>query len=252
MRAALTLSAAAVLAGLSLPAPAQLGLPPAPLGQDSGSGAPGYGADRLGRVGSNGAPLVERPAGMFFGGLGGQGFNPGRVGALDQGLRVTPPLLQGLPSAPQLGAPIEAVTIAPTGAYLGYRFDNLSISSAVRQGQGFGVPGSGPPRLDLGASYGFRLTGRQMITVSGNVTLGQTTAAGLYASAYGPDTLARWNYRLGEPGAGFRLSWQYSFDRNLYLSTTLGYDRTYGDPTEGFYGLGGGATSFGTVFGYRW
>lgn len=250
MRAVLTLSAAALLASLSLPAPAQqLGLPRAPVGQDLGSGASAYGADRLGRVGSEAALLVDRPTGMFFGGLGGQGFNPGRVGAFAQGLR-TPTLLQGLPPVPQLGLATGGANAAPAGAYLGYRFDNLSVSSVVRQR--FGVPGSGAPRLDLGASYGLRLTARHVVTVSGNVTLGQSTATGPYPGAFGPDTLARWNYRLGEPGAGFRLSWLYSFDRNLYLSTTLGYDRAYGDPTEGLYGLGGGAASFGTVFGYRW
>ncbi len=249
MRAVLTLSAATLLAGLSLPAPAQLGLPGAPVSADRAAGPAADGGDRAGRT-LPGATLADRPGGLFFGGFSGQGFNPGRVGELDQGLRVTPTLLQGLPPPPQIGPTIEGANGALTGAYLGYRFDNLSLSSVLRQG--FGMPGAGAPRLDLGASYGFRLTTRQMITVSGNVTLGQPMGNGPYPAAFGPDTLARWNYRLGEPGAGFRLSWQYSFDRNLYLSTTLGYDRAYGDPAEGLYGLGGSAASFGTTFGYRW
>ena len=102
MRAILTLSAATLLAGLSLPALAQLGLPGTVPNADRATGPAADGGDRSGRPGPGGATLAGQPGGLFFGGFSGQGLNPGRAGALDQGLRVTPALLQGLPSPPQL------------------------------------------------------------------------------------------------------------------------------------------------------
>ena len=66
----------------------------------------------------------------------------------------------------------------------------------------------------------------------------------------GSDALSPRTLRYGDPGAGFRLSWLYTLDQNLYVNTTLGYDRLYGDPGEGF-GSDRGTASFGTVFGYR-
>lgn len=240
MRTVTALAALALLAGLSLPVAAQFRQPKA-LNQDSSE--PLYTLDS-GRLG-----VVESSWGrkMLFGGVGEQGFNPTRAGLLEQGLSVTPSLLRDLPPAPQLGPATDQAGLPQTGAYLGYRVDKLLLSSSVRQS--FGTPGVGGARLDLGASYGFNLTPRHLITLSGGLTLGQPTAVAPYAAALGSDALARWGYRVGEPGAGFRLSWQYSWDRNLYLSTTLGYDRAYGDTAENLQGT---AASFGTLFGYRW
>jgi hypothetical protein len=177
--------------------------------------------------------------------LGDQGFNPARVGLAEEGLRVAPWLLRELPAPPQVGPTREST---PSSAYLGYRLDNLTLSSSIRQ-EGAALAFGGA-RVDLGASYGFSLTPRQLITLSGGFTLGQS-ATTLYANGTGGDALTRWGYRYGEPGAGLRLSWQYAFGRNHYLSTTLGYDRAAGDPGETLQGLGG-AASFGTLFGYRW
>jgi hypothetical protein len=117
--------------------------------------------------------------------------------------------------------------------------------------QGFGVPGLGGTKVDFGASYGFNVTPRHLITLSSSLTLGQPTGVAAYYAALGSDALSRADYRVGEPGAGFRVSWLYTFGRNLYLNTTLGYDRSAGDP-DGLQGLDRNTTSFGTVFGYRW
>jgi hypothetical protein len=85
-------------------------------------------------------------------------------------------------------------------------------------------------------------------------TLGASAPLAPYYAAYGDGTDAFWRsgYRAGEPGAGLRLSWRYTFDRSTaYFATTLGYDRAYGDP-EGLPGLDRNTTTFGTTFGYRW
>jgi len=117
--------------------------------------------------------------------------------------------------------------------------------------QGLGAPGLGGTKVDFGASYGFNVTPRHLITLSSSLTLGQTSGIAAYYGALGPDGLSRADYRVGEPGAGFRLSWLYSFGRNLYLNTTVGYDRSVSD-ADGLQGPDRNTTSFGTVFGYRW
>ncbi len=177
------------------------------------------------------------------------GFGPARPGALDPGLRLNPDLARALPQPPQFGPPIDAASAVQAGAYFGYRFENrLLLSSAVRQG--LGVPGLGGTKVDFGASYGLNVTPQHLITLSSSLTLGQASGIAAYYSALGPDGLSRTDYRVGEPGAGFRLSWLYSFGRNVYLNTTLGYDRST-DP-DGLHGADRNTTSFGTVFGYRW
>ena len=90
---------------------------------------------------------------------------------------------------------------------------------------------------------------RHAITLSGGLTLGQSGAAVPSYALPGTDALSRQTLRYGEPGAGFRLSWRYTLDRNLYVNTSLGYDRFYGDPGE--FGGDRGTATFGTVFGYR-
>jgi hypothetical protein len=178
------------------------------------------------------------------------GFGPVRAGAIDPGLRLRPDLGRALPQPPQFGPPIDAASAVQAGAYFGYRFENrLLLASAVRQG--LGAPGLGGTKVDFGASYGFNVTPRHLITLSSSLTLGQASGVAAYYGALGPDGLSRADYRVGEPGAGFRFSWLYSFGRNLYLNTTVGYDRSVGD-ADGLQGPDRNTTSFGTVFGYRW
>jgi hypothetical protein len=134
------------------------------------------------------------------------------------------------------------------GAYLGYRYSNWVFSSAIRQS--LDDPSLAATRIDLGASYGVNLAKRHSIMLSGGLTLGQSGAAAPAYGTLGSDALSPRTLRYGDPGAGFRVSWLYTLDQNLYVNTTLGYDRLYGDPGEGF-GSDRGSASFGTVFGYR-
>jgi len=183
--------------------------------------------------------------GVFVGPPGGQGFNPARAVALDPGLRTRPSSFEA-GTDPRVGPPIDPAIATEAGAYVGYRFDNVLVSSAVRQG--VGAPGLGGTKVDLSASYGFNITPRHLITLSGGLTVGQANALAPYYGALAGDPMARSGaYRIGEPGAGFRVAWLYSFGRNLYLNTSLGYERAYGDTD-----FDRNTTSFGTVFGYRW
>lgn len=222
---------AALCAGIALPAAAQTrgAVPPA-------NPAIGLRAGDAGWM-----------SGMF---VGGQGFNPNRARMPDPGFRVSAPAPAEPSLAPRLGPPVDPLSAAQAGAYLGYQHDHWTLSSGVRQGLGAAAGGT---RLDLGASYGFNVAPRHLITLSGGLTLGASTpAATIYGAAYGSDAFWRSGYRAGEPGAGLRLSWLYSFDRsNAYFATTLGYDRAYGD-AEGLQGLDRSTTTFGTTFGYRW
>jgi hypothetical protein len=242
MRDVRALCLGALCAGLALPALAQQW----PQGgfHEPLAGEPGVGAARSPQ------PAVGlRPSGSgWTGGVllntaQGQGFNPARAGTNDLGLRLRRDFGRVPSEPPQLGAdPVEA------GAYVGYRFGGkLLLSSAVRQGV---APGLGGTKVDFGASYGFNVTPRHLITLSGSLTLGQASGSAPYYGALTADAVAARDW-LGEPGAGFRVSWLYSFGRNFYLNTTLGYERTYGDP-ERLPGLERNTTSFGTVFGYRW
>jgi hypothetical protein len=221
---------AALCAGVPLPAAAQTGsLPPAanPLGL------------RAGDAGWTGSMFV-----------GGQGFNADRARMPDPGFRLPPGSLSAtIPPPLHVGPPVDPSSVAQAGAYLGYRRDNWALTSGIRQGMGEAAGGT---RLDLGASYGFNVNPRHLITLSGGLTLGASTPLAPYYAAYGTDAFWRSGYRAGEPGAGLRLSWRYTFDRSTaYFATTLGYDRAYGDP-EGLPGLDRNTTTFGTTFGYRW
>jgi hypothetical protein len=186
--------------------------------------------------------------GMFVGPRSGQGFSLARAGALDPGLRASPGVLDTLPLSPRLLLPGAAASPVDGGAYLGYRYSNWTFSSAVRQS--LDDPRLAATRVDFGASYGISLAERHSITLSGGLTLGQSGAATPGYGTLGGDALSRRTLRYGDPGAGFRASWLYTLDQNLYVNTTLGYDRLSGDPGEGF-GPDRSTTSFGTVFGYR-
>lgn len=228
---------------VALPAAAQLG---GPLSER---------ATGAGQLGGWGAPVADAAAaespwrgGLFVAPRGGQGLNPARGSALDPGLRASADLFQAMPEAPRLLAPGGETAPADGGAYLGYRYSNWTFSSALRQS--LDDPRLAATRLDLGASYGYSLTPRHLITVYGGLTLGQAATGSPAYGALAGEALARGVQRYGEPGAGFRVSWLYSLDRNLFVNTTLGYDRLQGDPSEGFRADRNTAT-FGTVFGYR-
>jgi hypothetical protein len=247
MRDAKVLVLGALCAAIGVPAAAQQGLSRAPALEASGgpSAGPAIGLRPQ-------APRAESgwTGGVLIDSARNPGFGAARGGAIDPGLRLRPELGRALPETPQFGPPLDAASAVQAGAYVGYQFENrLLLSSAVRQG--LGAPGLGGTKVDFGASYGFNVTPRHLVTLSSSLTLGQATGVAAYYGALGPDGLSRADYRVGEPGAGFRLSWLYSFGQNLYLNTTLGYDRSYGDP-EGFQGADRNTTSFGTVFGYRW
>ena len=219
----------ALCAGIAAPATAQVGgIPPAanPLGLRASD--PGW-------------------TGSVF--VGGQGFNADRARTADPGFRL-PAGLPGETALPlRAGPPAAPSSAAQIGAYVGYRRDSWTVSSGVRQGMGADPGGA---RLDLGASYGFNVTPRHLITLSGGLTLGASAPLTSYYAAYGADAFWRSGYRAGEPGAGLRLSWLYSFDRSTaYFATTLGFDRAYGD-MESLHGLDRSTTTFGTTFGYRW
>lgn len=223
-------------------APAAAQRPDAPLPAPGTLRAQWWNAPGLDRGASSGSPWQ---GGFFIGPRDGQGFNPARAGAFDPGLRANPGVGGTPPAA--LRPPGSDLAPVDSGAYLGYRHSNWTFSSAVRQS--IDDPRLAATRIDFGASYGISVAERHSITLSGGLTLGQSGAAVPSYAAVGTDALARQTLRYGEPGAGFRLSWRYTLDRNLYVSTSLGYDRLYGDPGE----LGGdrGTTTFGTVFGYR-
>ena len=218
----------------------------APAASDRGPGrAEGWGATAADLAAPNASPWR---GGMFVGPRSGQGFSLARTGGFDPGLRASPGVLDTLPLSPRLLLPGAATSPVDGGAYLGYRYSNWTFSSAVRQS--LDDPRLAATRIDFGASYGVSFAERHSITLSGGLTLGQSGAAAPAYGALGGDVLSPRTLRYGDPGAGFRVSWLYTLDRNLYVNTTLGYDRLYGDPGEGF-GSDRGTTSFGTVFGYR-
>jgi hypothetical protein len=235
----------AICTGVVLPAAAQQGLGRAPAEARAPAAVPA--------VGLRPQPLRRESGwtgGVLLDPVRTPGFGLADARAQDPGLRLRPELQRALPEAPQFAPALDTAAPVRAGAYLGYQFENrVLLSSAVRQG--IGAPGLGGAKLDLGASYGFNVTPEHLITLSGMLTMGQPSGMVAYYGALGADGLSRADYRVGEPGAGFRVSWLYSFGRNLYLNTTLGYDRSAAD-AESLQGLDRNTTSFGTVFGYRW
>ena len=174
---------------------------------------------------------------LLFGSSGGLGFNPARIGALDTGFRAPPPVL----------GPDEA---APGSAYVGYRRDRLTLVSGLRQG--LDAPQSPQAaRVDVGASYGFNINPRHLITLAGALTVGQARGPMLPLGSYASSTLTSQSFRAGEPGMGLRLSWTYTFHGNLFVDTSLGYDRLQAG-SETLQGFERSSATFGTTFGYRW
>jgi hypothetical protein len=229
MRPAQVIVLAFVSLGIALPAYAQLGVSSQPVGDAVSDALRAY-------------PSSSR-SGLFVDSYRGPGLNAARAGMFDPGFR----LPASGPAKPSLGE-----TSSSAGALLGYRFDQLTLSSGLTPGLGASALGS--TRFDVGASYGFNPgpRHRHLFTLSGGLMLGQSSPAVPYAGAFGADGVAPLGYRATEPGRGFRLSWLYTLDRNLFFNTTLGFDRLNSEPVDGSLGLDRSAASFGTVFGYRW
>jgi hypothetical protein len=247
MRDAKILLLGVLCAGIAAPAAAQQGLGRSPAQESAGGQSTGPAVGLRAQ-----SPRRESgwTGGVLLDPVGGQGLAPERTGTADPGLRLRTGYGPGSAAPPLILPPVDPGSALQAGAYVGYRFENqVLLSSGVRQG--FGAPGLGGTKVDFGASYGFNVTPRHLITLAGSLTLGQPTGIAAYYGALGPEALSRADYRVGEPGAGFRVSWLYSLNRNLYLNTTLGYDRSIADP-DGLLGPDRNTTSFGTVFGYRW
>lgn len=158
-------------------------------------------------------------SGLIVQPLNAAGFHVARPGTMMHGFRVAP----------------EA------GAFMGYRRGNWLFGSTLAHSDD---PQEGAS-LDLGAAYGIDLTPKQRLSVEGGVRLDLSSGLGLRA----PNSLAP---ATGENGLGLRMSWRYSFDRNKYVSTSVGYEQSLGgDAFDGGQGERNGAI-FGTTFGYRY
>ncbi len=167
------------------------------------------------------AATDETPRGIVMEQLGSPGLNAERAQAFGAGLRLLP----------------------HEGAYVGYRFgNNWSVGSALHRDD----VADRSTWLDMGARYDFDLNRRNRISFDGGVSF----RAPMDMPPVG-EALAFSVPSGVEPGAGFRLSWRYSFGDDHYVSTILGFDRRLGTGLyEGPDGDRSTAT-FGTVYGYR-
>jgi len=160
------------------------------------------------------------PGGFFVAPLGGTGLNADRARGYGGGLRLLP----------------------DSGAFIGYQMGNWTIGSALHRESDL----ERATWLDMSASYGLNLSRKHRISVDGGISVRAMrdwdTQHPAYAFHVGEDA---------EPGAGFRLSWRYNFDRNHYLSTTLGFDHRFGTSVYEGPDAERSATTFGTVYGYR-
>lgn len=172
------------------------------------------------------SPTIEanedKGDGLIVAPLGGTGLNTARAGNYGSGLRLLP----------------------DSGAFIGYQMGNWTIGSALHRDNELEL--ARDTRLDLGASYGLNLNRKHSISVDGGISVRTARDWDTNHPAYA--------FNVGEsaePGAGFRLSWRYNFDRNHYLSTTLGYDHRLSTPLHEGPDAERGAATFGTVYGYR-
>lgn len=155
---------------------------------------------------------------------------------------VVQPLSSGFkPARP--GVSLHGFRISPEeGAFVGYRHGNWLLGSTLKQVDEIASDPS--TSLDFGAIYGLNLSPRQQLSVEGGIRFDLTSGLGLRA----PNTLAP---GAGENGLGLRMAWRYSFDRNRFVSTSVGYEQSLGDRSDGDGQERTGAT-FGTYFGYRY
>lgn len=159
--------------------------------------------------------------GFFVAPLGGTGLNAERARAYGGGLRLLP----------------------DSGAFIGYQMGNWTIGSALHRERDL----ERATWLDMSASYGLNLNRKHRISVDGGISVRSTTRdRDMNQPAHA--------FHIGEdadPGAGFRLSWRYNFDRNHYFSTTLGFDHRFGTSLYEGPDAERNAATFGTVYGYR-
>lgn len=158
--------------------------------------------------------------GIIVAPLGGTGLNADRARGYGGGLRLLP----------------------DSGAFIGYQMGNWTIGSALHRDEHF----TRDTWFDVGASYGLNLTRKQRISVDGGISVRTARDWDINHPAYAFNVSDD-----AEPGAGFRLSWRYNFNRHHYLSTTLGYDHRLGSSVYEGPDAERNATTFGTVYGYR-
>lgn len=129
------------------------------------------------------------------------------------------------------------------GAYVGYHFgNNWSVGSTLHADDDL----DRPSRLDLGARYDFAINSRNRLSFDGGVSL----RTPLDRALNGGTSMAN-SYFGQEPGAGFRLSWRYSFSQDHYISTSLGFDRRFNSGLHDGPDADRGGATFGTFYGYR-
>lgn len=174
-------------------------------------------ATTYGAAATDGAP----PRGIVVERLGSVGLNLDRAQAFGSGLRLMP----------------------HEGGYVGYRFGNdWSVGSALYRSE----DAERSTALDMGARYNFDVNRRNRISFDGGVSFRAPTDM-----PYVDNPLAFNMPSSVEPGAGFRLSWRYSFGQDHYVSTTLGFDRRFGAGLYDGSDSERSAATFGTVYGYR-
>lgn len=165
----------------------------------------------------------QEASGFFITPLSNTGLNAARTGNLQYGFRVPP----------------------ENGAFIGYQRGNWTLGSAIHQfDDHWAAPSTA---MDLGASYDLALNPRHRLTLTGGVRLDVPVTADPGTR----DALSLRAPRDNDSGAGLRLSWRYSLDRQRSISTTLGYDQQFGDISGSDSNADRSGTSFGTSFGYR-
>ncbi len=175
-----------------------------------------------------------------------------------QGLTLSPSALQGaglrLPPefsiANGIGGRATFGLSDAAGAALDYRMDRWTFSSSMRQG--LAATRSSTPRVDLGASYGFNVAQRHEVVLFGGLGIG---TSGALQGARDDDVALRsaldpYRSVVGLRDMGLRLSWRYRIDQRLYVDTSVGFDRNFGDPST-MGGIDRNVGSVGAVFGYR-
>ena len=157
------------------------------------------------------------------------------------GLIVQPLNANGLHTS-RPGMLVHGFRVAPeAGAFMGYRRGNWLFGSTIAHTE---EALQDAASLDLSAAYGIDLSAKQRISLEGGIRLDLSSGLGLRSPAsLAPST--------NDNGLGLRMSWRYSFDRNRYVSTMLGYEQSLGDSFDGGNGERNGAI-FGTTFGYRY
>ena len=133
----------------------------------------------------------------------------------------------------------------PSGGFIGYRAGNWVLGSAVGAMDEVGVDPNN--RMDVTASYGWSLSPRQRLSFEG----GLAWSLPAYEHTHMLDITGAPVESRADSGVGLRLSWLYSFDRNRYISTSLGYAHALHENEEAGTPMDRGA-SFGTYFGYRY